>query len=158
MTPYIYVRAGKALLRIVLAALLLVADGFAIGQQKYIQHSHTTADFAIVANNLTATLCVDSSDHAGVIRAVTDLQADIRRVTGSTAAITHDKDCAGKNVIIVGTIGKSGIIDRLVSEGKIDAAPISGKWESFFIQTVASPLPGVENALVIAGSDKRGAI
>ncbi|MDR0842834.1 MAG: glycosyl hydrolase 115 family protein, partial [Acidobacteriota bacterium] len=36
--------------------------------------------------------------------------------------------------------------------------PIEGKWESFFIQTVTKPLPGVEKALVIAGSDKRATI
>ncbi len=31
-------------------------------------------------------------------------------------------------------------------------------WVSFFLQTVANPLPGVDTALVIAGSDKRGTI
>ena len=36
--------------------------------------------------------------------------------------------------------------------------PVSGKWESFLIKTVDNPLPGVEQALVIAGSDKRGTI
>jgi len=45
-----------------------------------------------------------------------------------------------------------------VREGKIDANAIAGKWESFFLQVVSKPLPGVASALVIAGSDKRGAI
>jgi hypothetical protein len=39
-----------------------------------------------------------------------------------------------------------------------DTAPIAGKWESFLIQAVPKPLPGVAGALVIAGSDKRGTI
>ena len=42
--------------------------------------------------------------------------------------------------------------------GKLNADAISGKWESFIITTVANPLPGVDQALVIAGSDKRGTI
>src|SRR5208282_812002 len=65
---------------------------------------------------------------------------------------------AGKNVVIIGTIGKSAIIDRLIRKNKIDASAISGKWESFFLQVVRKPLPGVDSALVICGSDKRGTI
>jgi hypothetical protein len=41
---------------------------------------------------------------------------------------------------------------------KIDVAAIKGKWESYFTQVVPNPLPGVDSALVICGSDKRGAI
>ncbi|HZL78880.1 MAG TPA: glycosyl hydrolase 115 family protein [Candidatus Limnocylindrales bacterium] len=62
------------------------------------------------------------------------------------------------NTIIVGTVGKSWIIDQLIREGKIDVSPITGKWESFFIQVVPEPLPGVASGLVIVGSDKRGTI
>ena len=38
------------------------------------------------------------------------------------------------------------------------SAQIRDRWESSVIQVVARPLPGVERALVIAGSDKRGTI
>ena len=60
--------------------------------------------------------------------------------------------------MIVGTLGKSALIDSLVATGKLDASDLPGKWESFVITTVANPVPGVERALVIAGSDKRGTI
>src|SRR6185503_6293385 len=50
------------------------------------------------------------------------------------------------------------IIDRLVREGKLDVASITNQWEAFILQVVDKPLPGVDRALVIAGSDKRGAI
>lgn len=33
-----------------------------------------------------------------------------------------------------------------------------GKWEKYLIQTVRNPLPGVDSAFVIIGSDKRGTI
>ena len=55
-------------------------------------------------------------------------------------------------------MGKSPLIDGLVKSGKLNADAISGKWESFIITTVTNPLPGVDQALVIAGSDKRGTI
>jgi hypothetical protein len=65
---------------------------------------------------------------------------------------------AGKFAVIIGTVGKSPLIDGLVKSGKVNADAISGKWESFIITTVANPMPGVDQALVIAGSDKRGTI
>jgi hypothetical protein len=72
--------------------------------------------------------------------------------------VVHESDRLGPSVILVGTLGKSASIDRLVHDGKIESAAISGKWESFLIETVANPLPGISEALVIAGSDKRGTI
>ena len=101
---------------------------------------------------------MDTNDFAGVVRAAADLQADIVRVTGCPSAIAHEASPHGKTVILVGTIGKSEIIDQLIREKKIDVSQISGKWESFLIQVVPRPMPGVDSALVICGSDKRGTI
>ena len=63
-----------------------------------------------------------------------------------------------RNVILIGTIGSSSIIDQLIRNKKIDVDTIRGKWESNLIQVVSNPLPGIASALVIAGSDKRGTI
>ncbi|MEP6961621.1 MAG: glycosyl hydrolase 115 family protein, partial [Acidobacteriota bacterium] len=90
-----------------------------------------------------------------VLRAVRDLQADINRVTSLTPALVND---TRPHMVLIGTLGKSPLIDGLARTGKIEVDGIRGKWESFLIQTVANPLPGVESALVIAGSDKRGTI
>ncbi len=54
-------------------------------------------------------------------------------------------------------VGPRGRIRRLAEAGKIDTAPLEGAWERYLIQTVANPLPGIRKALVIAGSDRRGA-
>src|SRR5690606_40437658 len=56
------------------------------------------------------------------------------------------------------TIGKSTLIDELVAAGKLDVSDVRGKWESFVVQVLARPYPGVEQAVVVAGSDKRGTI
>jgi hypothetical protein len=61
-------------------------------------------------------------------------------------------------VIIAGTIGKSDIITQLISSGKVDVSAIEGQWESFISEVIANPLPGVDEALVIAGADLRGTI
>ena len=132
--------------------------GHAIGQARYIVEHGGNGAFPIVQSKNAAAIYVDSSDWAGVARAAGDLQADIARVTGVTPRIAHGERALGAYAIIAGAIGKSRIIDRLIRERKIDVSGVAGKWESFVIQVVARPLPGVSDALVVAGSDKRGAI
>ncbi len=141
-----------------LGLLVFARHGFALGQIQYVEPVDGPGRFPIVQNQATATLLVDSNDFAGVLRAAGDLSADIARVTGLTPETIHDPDRPGTNAIIIGTIGRSALIDRLVREGKIDISPIAGKWESFLIQVVPEPLPGVASGLVIAGSDMRGTI
>ena len=124
---------------------LLAGLGFAcvlFAQTRYVADAPSPGSFPIAG----APIYVDADDYAGVVRAVGDLRDDVRRVTGSAPAVSHE---AG--TILVGTLGKSRVIDELARAGKIDSARIAGKWESFLIQV----LPG---ALVIAGSDKRGTI
>jgi len=145
--------------RILLLLLLMVSAGklFAIGEQNLIESASAPGSFALF-DKTTATICVDTNDWAGVIRAAKDLANDVNRVTGHQPQVINHPQSAGKNVVIIGTIGKSPVIDQLIREKKIDASEIAGKWESFLIQVVPQPLPGVDNALVICGSDKRGTI
>ncbi|MGA2916686.1 MAG: glycosyl hydrolase 115 family protein [Sedimentisphaerales bacterium] len=140
----------------VLYLFSLCSCASAVSQQHYVDTAFNKGDFVLSEKDQTAILCVDANDWAGVIRAVNDLQADVNRVTDKLAEIKNE--IAGKNAILIGTIGKSKIIDKLIADGKIDAKQITGKWESFIIEVVPQPLAGVENALVIAGSDKRGTI
>ncbi|PCD23983.1 hypothetical protein AU210_015497 [Fusarium oxysporum f. sp. radicis-cucumerinum] len=65
---------------------------------------------------------------------------------------------AGNTKIIVGTIGHSELIDKLIKDGSLDVSKIKGKWESFVSQLVKDPIKGTDQALVIAGSDPRGTI
>jgi hypothetical protein len=123
-----------------------------------IETTLSKGSFAVCTAGSVAAICVDTNDFPGVVRAADDLRMDIARVTGhATKALSNGKP-SGVNVILVGTIGKSRLIDGLARARKIDASAIKGKWESFFIQVVPHPLPKVENGLVICGSDKRGTI
>ena len=149
---------GKVLALLLVFLLVAPRDSLAIGQERYVEGVPSRGSFPIVQGNAAATIYVDSSDHVGVVRAANDLKADVARGTSLSPTIFHEEKTLGANVIIVGTIGKSQIIDRLIREGKIDTSEITGKWESFLIQVVPKPLPGVASGLVIAGSDKRGTI
>lgn len=113
--------------------------------------------FSLVADGIAAPLWYDLSDHKGVIRAIGDLQSDIERVAGQIPEITGQQP-SSTTPVIIGTIGKNPLIDALIASGKIDGSCLTGKWESFVIATIDDPVPGVDRALVIAGSDKRGTI
>jgi hypothetical protein len=114
--------------------------------------------FALVSGGRTATLVVSGADHRGVVRAVNDLRADVGRVSGREPPVSMDGPGSARQVVIVGTLGRSPLVDRLVAAGKLDAAGVAGKWESYVRAVVTNPMPGVEQALVIAGSDRRGTI
>jgi len=130
---------------------------FTLGDTPYIEYAASSGSFPIAANGDASPIYVDANDYAGVVRATHDLQSDIRRVTSLTPTITHAAPFPA-NVILIGTIGSSPVIDQLIQNKKIDVDAIRGKWESNLIQVVAKPLPGIASALVIAGSDKRGTI
>ncbi|MCI8360637.1 MAG: hypothetical protein HFE86_04790 [Clostridiales bacterium] len=93
-----------------------------------------------------------------VVRAAGDLCGDVETVTGKRPQLTDSAKGLSKRAVIAGTLGHSDLIDLLAQEGKLDISGVQGQWEAFTMQVVENPCDGVEQALVIAGSDKRGAI
>jgi hypothetical protein len=140
-----------------LAAWLVAAPAQALGNRTVVRFERAPDAVQLAAGGKAATLYVDQQDWPGVLRAARDLQGDIQRVSGASPALKFGAP-SGKETVIIGTLGKSALIDKLVAAGKLDVAAIRGKWEGWAMQTVADPVPGVSRALVIAGSDKRGTI
>ncbi len=114
--------------------------------------------FALVEHGIPSNILVSGADHAGVQRVAGMFQKDLEHVSGQPPKLSIAENSVSNNLIIVGTIGKSTLINRLASEGKIDVTELEGKWEQFLIIPVKQPMEGVDNALIIAGSDKRGTI
>lgn len=139
-------------------ALLIPITTFAIGDPSYISTNPGKNYFTLSATGKSTPLHIGSNDYPGVIRALKDLQTDIKKVTNYAPEIKFDKTPASKQVVIVGTYGKNQLIDQLVKNKKIDVKNILGKWEAYTIQTVDKPFPGIDKALVIVGNDKRGTI
>ncbi|MBK9991803.1 MAG: glycosyl hydrolase 115 family protein [Verrucomicrobia bacterium] len=130
----------------------------ALGDAPFVVFSPESGAFALVENKTAAPLFVDDADWPGVRRAVGDLQADFERVSGMKPVLAGKIAAPQKTAVIIGTLGRSALIDELVRTGKIDTTAIVGRWEAFLIQVVDNPRPGLDRALVIAGSDKRGTI
>ncbi len=102
---------------------------------------------------------VSDGDWPGVVQAVGDLANDIKSVIGEQPAVLHTgSELRYVDAVLIGTIGKSALIDDLVKRKKLDVSGVAGEWESAVTTVVDHPMPGVRRALVIAGSDKRGTI
>ncbi len=148
-------------LRLLLLIGLLTCTGnlFAgLGEPSRVVFTATADSVPLVQDGKIAPLVVAAEDWAGVRRAAGDLQADFEKVSGLRAPAPQPVPPRAPLVIVIGTLGKSPLIDALVSRGKIDATAIQGKWESWITELVEQPFAGVDRALVIAGSDKRGTI
>ncbi len=161
MTPRIVPRLNVQRVCMTMVVVLLgavqVCSGLGLSQDIVVESANPANAFPVVAKGIPTELWYDAGDFKGVVRAIGDLQADIGRVTGRRPLLTT-KQTYCKRPIIVGTLGHSSLIDALVADGKLNDSDLKGMWESFVITTIDDPVPGINQALVIAGSDRRGTI
>lgn len=145
-----------------LVGLLALADSaLAIGQSTCVAFKSTPSTFPIVSRGKGTPILLSADDWPGVQRAAFDFAADIQRVTGVKPSIANATTTSRSKVssaIIVGTLGKSSLIDAVVNNTKLDVSSIQGKWEAFLTKEVKNPLPGIDSAYLIIGADKRGSI
>lgn len=97
----------------------------------------------------------DKNDWPVVDKAAALFVSDLSRVTGGTIALQNTLPNSGE-IVLIGTIGKNQWIDRLADDKKLDISVIDGGWERFIIKAVENPFEGIDKALVIVGSDRRG--
>ena len=124
--------------------------------QSIITEKKETGSFNLVSANQTATILFDKGEDTLVQKVAMLFQSDIQKITGKMPAINNELT-ATKNLVVIGTIENSSFIQQLLKEKKLDVGSLKGKWEGYKIQIVKAPFEGVEQALVIAGSDRRGA-
>jgi hypothetical protein len=126
--------------------------------REYVTTEDGSGHFPLSVEGQTVPLVASSGDYPGVLRVLGHLQADMGRVIGVEPELLQDEVGSSRQIVLAGTLGHSALVDRLVQEDKLDVADVQGRWETFVLQVVDSPLPDVDRALVIAGSDKRGTI
>lgn len=111
--------------------------------------------FYLIKDGNPLSLLIDDGEDVGIIRAAGNLANDFGKVCGNTAEILQSP--VSGPMIIVGKFGSPNI-DRLINCNLLNKEDLEGKYEKYIIKTVKNPLPGVPEALVVAGSDKRGTI
>lgn len=110
---------------------------------------------SLVANSFTlrnSTIVYSREESKQVVRAIGDFQADVHRVTSYNPLIAHKKVKDAN--IIIGTYGKSKLINQLIKQGRLNENDLKNHWESYVISVTDEPVP----MLIIAGSDMRGTI
>ncbi len=121
-----------------------------------ISDAYSKGDFCLVSSNSVADIFVDAGDSKTVLLVAGLFAEDVERVAGRKPSVKTDAAVVSRHCVIAGTIGNNSVIKELVEKKKMDVSGIENQWESCLIQVVEKPLPGVETALVIAGSDRRG--
>jgi hypothetical protein len=142
---------------IIIAACLIILFSTTAFAELSLTESPRSDDFILSSDGQAAAVFVEPSEDRAVTRAAGDLVNDIERASGTKPEAISDSS-GKKTLIIIGTLGKSKIIEQLAAAGKLETNGVSGQWESYMFQIVKKPLPGVDSALVIAGSDRRGTI
>lgn len=133
-------------------------SGTLADENSYVSFSPIKNGFSIFENKTVTTLIVSKEDFSGVQKVAKHLQRDIQAVTSSLPALEHNIPKGTKQAILIGTLDNSPIIQQLIDSGKLNVSTLEGKWEKHLITTIENPFDGMEKALVIVGSDKRGTI
>ncbi len=142
---------------ILLGGMLLLSSSAVLAQVSLSQNSSGSNVFSLVGKKDKACVYYDTKDFE-VVKTTAGLFAnDVKEVSGQILGVATTKEVPQKNCIIVGTLGHNEWIDQMVAKKKLDVEPLKNRWESYLVQLVRNPLPGVEKALVIVGSDRRGA-
>ena len=143
-------------LYLALVAIIMVVANVNAADHKGISFNELSSDrFTLIENGNPISLLLDETDDIGVQIAAKALQKDFKMVSGKEAKILNEP--SEKSVVIIGTL-ESKYIKQIIKNKKLDKKELEGKYEKYIMTTIANPVEGVDEALVIAGSDKRGTI
>lgn len=114
--------------------------------------------FPLISPSHKAAIYYDDADDLVVKKVAELFRDDVCNVTGKRPEILEKLSSKHDYVVVVGTIGKNAIIDKLIASNRIDTRSIAGGWEQYVIQLVDNPTPKIKKALVVAGCDRRGTV
>jgi len=121
--------------------------------------SPPAAEFVLADQQQAIPFWIEASTDRAIARAADDVRSDIARVADARPALLGELPTTPpRQFVLAGVVGHSAAIDQLARSGRLDLSALRGAWESFVLATVENPFPGVDRALIVAGSDRRGAI
>jgi hypothetical protein len=151
-------RTCVAALLLSLSILAVPAAVLACGQPATICDHESSGSFPLVDAGVPASVLVDGNADSAVRIVADSFAQDLKRVSGRSSQVLLVPGKARRPVVLLGVVGSSKLVDGLVAAGKLRTDAIAGQWEAFVIAVVDKPWPGVPQALVIAGADRRGAV
>ena len=143
---------------LVLSVIALTCASAQAADNKGISFNELSADrFTLIDNGNPVQILADQADKTGVQIALKALQKDFKAVSGQEAKVIYDAAGISGKPVIVGTMD-SKFISQVIKAKKINKKDLQGKREKYIMTVVENPIKGIDEALVIAGSDMRGAI
>ena len=137
--------------------LLLFIPQIAFSQiEVYKQPQRSNSGFSISTERTVASIYFDPADFVAVKKTVRLFAEDVERVTGKMPDLISSKSKLKEYMVIIGTVEKNQLIMELVKSKKLNIDSLRNQWERYTIKTIDNPFKGVKQALVIAGSDRRG--
>lgn len=141
--------------KIALLGFLLICT-INIFAQSFVTNKKINGALVLADDQQLSQIYVSGADDQVVQKAAALLQQDIEMVSGKKPVLVNNLPATAKNLVIIGSLEKSDVIRQLIKEKKLNPGKIKNTWEGYHIQLVKNPLKGVEQALVITGSDRRG--
>ncbi|WP_320168270.1 glycosyl hydrolase 115 family protein [Mangrovibacterium marinum] len=143
-----------ALVLLLLSNKTLIAGGL----DDLVLFERNEAGFVLSDEAQTAPIFLGESEYEGVKYVANLFAEDLKRIGLAEPKLIIGDISTEKNIVLIGTVGQNPVLDKLEKSGKLDLSDLRGQWEKSLVQVVENPFPGVDKALVLAGSDKRGTI
>ena len=151
-----------------LACFLLLATACgaapACDQQAAVCDRDMGRSFGLVRAGKPAAVVVEAGADPALQHLGRSFSADLERVSGRPVALLNGLAAAPREVVVIAELGRSAVVDGLLARGKLGPADVKGltglkgEWEAYRQVVVDKPFPGVDRALLIVGSDRRGAV
>ena len=138
-----------------LSAILAALSADAIDHPKATLPVVSPDRFTLVEDGKPLPILVLQSEDKAILHAAGNLVEDFERVTGVRPVMTES--VSAERAVIIASVG-SPLAVKMQERGKVDVSELAGCREKYLMQTVSDPLEGVGEALVILGSDRRGAV
>lgn len=135
---------------------LFLLPVFAKAQDLIVTAKKEPGSFAMASSSSAVPVIVDINDFALVQKTSSLFVQDVEAVTGKKPALYHEIPASSKSMILIGSVNGSALLQQLITQKKLDVSRIKDKWENYQVQVIANPFRGIEKALVIVGSDRRG--
>lgn len=136
---------------IFLMALLLSAAAALAQPRPRLELNESAQGLTLISGGRVAQIQTDPQDHAVVGLAAGLLRADLQRVLGRSPKPSK----SGRADIIIGTLERSPLLQRLVAEHAIKTEALRDCFECYQFSFIATP--GARPTLLIIGADRRGA-
>lgn len=141
--------------KILLFLYLSLFSFIAYATDTFVSFTPSSNYFPLITNGIPCPIKIDLNEDEGVKIAVDNLQKDIFNICGTKPEIITNS--SKKRCILIGTYN-TPLIQQLINTQKLQKEELNHKNEKYILQVITTPCEGIDEALIIAGSDKRGTI